>query len=320
MLERQVGGSWERVDAVRQGREGRAEFTAPYSIEGEPVVYRATVVGQGGHPSLSSKPQASDRWGEPDFSDEFDGNALDDTWSNRLQGYLPDSHRACSKADDRAVGVSGGTVKLSVLLDPDRVGDRCASDEGNFAYRLNGHISTEQSRSFLYGYFAARVKFQHRRGQHGAFWLQVKSRAATTGPATQTGSEVDVIEWFGHKHPSGGLTSFVYDYPTEAGRKTGGFVRKPERFGDDWASTFHVFSVEWTPRKYVFRIDGQRSYQTDRGVSGRPEFMILSLLSSDYEIPHLGKDSRLPQTMAVDWVRHWPLSHSGVAPPVGQGS
>ena len=31
---------------------------------------------------------------------------------------------------------------------------------------------------------------------------------------------------------------------------------------------------------------------------------MLSLLSSDYELPKL-KGAPLPQTMSVDWVRHW---------------
>ena len=34
-----------------------------------------------------------------------------------------------------------------------------------------------------------------------------------------------------------------------------------------------------------------------------PEFLILSLLSSDYELPRF--DGELPETMEVDWVRVW---------------
>jgi len=66
-----------------------------------------------------------------------------------------------------------------------------------------------------------------------------------------------------------------------------------------------VFSVEWTPSRYVFRIDGKETFRTSRGVSGRPEFLILSLLSSDYELGYLGGEARLPQSMKVDWVRFW---------------
>ena len=39
------------------------------------------------------------------------------------------------------------------------------------------------------------------------------------------------------------------------------------------------------------------------GISTVPQFPILSLLSSDYELPRF--DGKLPQTMEVDWARVW---------------
>ena len=50
-----------------------------------------------------------------------------------------------------------------------------------------------------------------------------------------------------------------------------------------------MFSVEWSPGGYVFRIDGRETWRTSAGVSRRPEYLILSLLSSDYELPGLGR-------------------------------
>ena len=69
-------------------------------------------------------------------------------------------------------------------------------------------------------------------------------------------------------------------------------------------SGYHVFSVEWSPEGYVFRIDGDTTYRTDKAVSARTQFLILSLLSSDWELPELDR-SLLPATMSVDWVRVW---------------
>ena len=40
------------------------------------------------------------------------------------------------------------------------------------------------------------------------------------------------------------------------------------------------------------------------GVSGVPEYLILSLLSSDWELPRI-KTEELPTTMKIDWVRIW---------------
>ena len=65
-----------------------------------------------------------------------------------------------------------------------------------------------------------------------------------------------------------------------------------------------MFSVEWTPQAYIFRIDGQETWRTRKGVSGQPQYPILSLLASDYELSYM-KDRQLPQHMYVDWLRIW---------------
>ena len=36
-----------------------------------------------------------------------------------------------------------------------------------------------------------------------------------------------------------------------------------------------------------------------------PQYPILSLLSSDYELKNLGGEDRLPQHMYVDWMAMW---------------
>ena len=69
-----------------------------------------------------------------------------------------------------------------------------------------------------------------------------------------------------------------------------------------------MFSVEWNPSGYIFRIDGQETGRINKGVSGVPEYPILSVLSSDYELaklPDRDEKKNLPQTMHVDWIRTW---------------
>ncbi len=62
--------------------------------------------------------------------------------------------------------------------------------------------------------------------------------------------------------------------------------------------------MEWTPKEYVFRIGGRVVWRTDEGVSDVPEFLILSMLSSDFELPMVGTDPE-PRTAEVDWVAFW---------------
>jgi beta-glucanase (GH16 family) len=75
-------------------------------------------------------------------------------------------------------------------------------------------------------------------------------------------------------------------------------------YGSDWTGSYHVFSVEWTPTEYVFRIDGRETLRTSAGVSQTEEYLILSLLVSNFESLRITPDA-LPQKMDVDWVRVW---------------
>ena len=124
----------------------------------------------------------STAWGDPGFVDEFAGGALSGAWEHRIQFHNPWGGRSCSKGDPSAVAVGDGALRLSVLPD---VAEAAASGpcytndgEGNnlgdvpYAYRLNGHVSTQQSADFQYGVAAARMRFPRDRGQHAAFWLQ----------------------------------------------------------------------------------------------------------------------------------------------------
>jgi beta-glucanase (GH16 family) len=307
-LQVQRGLSWRWVDSVRQDRDGRAQFAARASLDGRPLTYRVKAVPRRGLDAIVSQPVTTERWLTPTWTDEFSGTALAPGWNHRGQAYEPKSLRRCSKGDPSAVQVRNGAVRLSVIKDRTRT-TRCRARlngkvVGKFAYRLQGHIGTEGAFSFRYGVAAARVKFHRSRGQHGAFWMQPVGGMYPGGP----GHEIDVIEYFGDDHPRGGLGTFIHRYEGDRVVKTGARMTKFASFlrsrRDGWSKNFHVFSVEWTPRMLVFRIDGKETYRIRGGISTAHQYPILSILASDYEIPRM-KDRRLPQHMYVDWVRVW---------------
>ncbi len=307
VLEAKDGGSWNEVGTAEQDDAGHVEFVLPEG-SGNGVTYRVTGSG------ATSVTIAGDQWGEPDFEDEFDGSALSDDWLTRGEGfYNPEGLRACSAASSDAADVSDGTLGLSVILDPDRTDEQCAAKKGNgeaagkFSYRLNGQVMTN-NHFFKYGVLAARIKFQEKQGQHGSLWMLPAISESTTDSGLG-GSEIDVIEFFGDGVKNGGLASFIYKLTEDGSEKVGGQLPDPDQYlagkGDSWFEDYHVFSVEWTPQEYIFRIDGQETFRTSEGISHQPEFPILSLLSSDYELQHLGGDKNLPQTMNVDWLKFW---------------
>jgi len=293
-----AGDGWDEVDEQETDADGRVSLTSRESGD------LHVVVGDGedaigAEVSTDDAPAAT-------FTDDFDEDSVDrpdGNWRTRDQGYI--GVRTCSRASADAAEVADGVLELSVTEDPEREGDECQlpGRRKKFPYRLNGHVGTEGAHAFTYGFAAARIRTQAARGQHAAFWLQAVGGQKEGGPE-QGGAEIDVIEYFGDDHPEGGLTSFTYFLDEDGEKQTvGGWLPDHERLGDDWAEQFHVFSVEWTPDEYVFRIDGQVTQRLEGPTSGVPEFLILSLLSSDYELPRF--DGELPESMEVDWARVW---------------
>ena len=290
------GDDWTSVSEQETDADGEVALTTR-----TPGVLHV-VVGEGeeavgAEVSTDDAPEAS-------FTDDFDRDTVDEadgTWHTRDQGHV--GVRMCSRADPRGAEVTDGVLRLSVLDDPAKGECRLPGRRKQFPYRLNGHVGTEGVYGFTYGFAAARIKAQSARGQHAAFWMQAVG-GQSAGGARTGGAEIDVMEYFGDGHPEGGLTSFAY-WLDEDGRKqtAGGWVRDLDQYGEGWAEQYHVFSVEWTPEEYVFRIDGKVTHRLEGETSGRQEFLILSLLSSDYELPRF--NGELPEHMHVDWARVW---------------
>jgi beta-glucanase (GH16 family) len=286
-------GDWAAVESTPLDKDARATFSTPADVR--PRQEMRVVAGDG---AVASSPFTSKGW-KLGFDDEFTGFDLDQTkWNYRQLGIQSgDSGRSKSESSADAVAVENGALKLSTLQNP--------ASPGSY---LNGHVGTENTYSFTYGVSAARIKFQKPSGMHGSFWMQSPIFGSVPGDAKASGTEIDTVEYFGSEYQQGGLASFTY-YLDQASQKvkTGGMVPQASQalaHDDAWWKKYHVFSVEWTPEHYVFRVDGVETLRMTTGISGVPEFLVLSLLSSDWELKDLD-ESTLPATMKVDWVRVW---------------
>lgn len=308
VLEQLNGTSWKKVGTAKQEKSGRAYFSAAISKGGQPLTYRVTAQKYKGlKKTTSSNTDDTARWLTPSFSDEFSGSTLSSYWGMRGQDYEPTSKRYCSKGDPKAVKVAGGALRLSVIKDKSAKGKCLAKSrklKKKISYRLNGHVGTKDGYTFRYGVAAARIKMHKSQGQHSSFWLQP---VGENHPGSD-GHEIDVIEYFGDKHPQGGLTSFIHWYKGKRLIKTGSWIKDSKSFlknkKDGWSKNYHVFSVQWTPKSITMYIDGKETWRTSARVSKTQQYLILSLLASDYEALEM-KDSKLPQSMYVDWVRVW---------------
>jgi beta-glucanase (GH16 family) len=154
------------------------------------------------------------------------------------------------------------------------------------------------------------VKFDKNTGAHGSFWIQsTQANRPDYGPA-EDGAEIDVIEYFGKAFNQGDVYSFIHYFAKGATKSTKvpagplTSARPLMANKDEWGDRYHVFSVEWTPTAYVFRIDGRTTLRLTSGVSRVPEFLILSMLSSGWELERMNR-ATLPNSTEVDWVRVW---------------
>ena len=302
-LERQTRRGWKAVDAEPEDGWGSVSFSPA------PGTYRARTTSAG-RTWVTGKVTMS-RW-TPAFEDTFSGDALDaSVWNDQKREhesvYAP---RTCARVDPAARRVGDGVLHLGVALDPARAGLPCsyatARTSGTSPYLLNTQVATEFTRSFRHGVVAARIKPQRAKGMHSAFWMLPVGTTYVDG-VPSAGTEIDVMEFFGetgrgteavgaHVHyyePGWSKVSLGDTFPT---------TRSALGKGRSWWDEFHVFSVEWTPNAYVFRVDGREYYRETRAVSQAEQYLVLSALTADYELGEL-TTADLADTAQVDWVR-----------------
>lgn len=227
------------------------------------------------------------------WNDEFDGSELDlKKWQYRYLGK-----RENAVISKEAISLDGkGHLRLTTFKKGDDL--------------LTGMIGTQPTFQQKYGYFEARIQFQKQQGHHGAFWLQSPNYGKVLNDPGACGAEIDIIEFFGsgRSDRGAGITVHWNPYP-----KTDKETLKPaldpilgkkpaNSPGKELCDDFHVYGLLWTKKEYVFFIDDKEFFRTAKGLSHQPQYIVLSLLSSDWERKRL-EEAKLPDAMLVDYVR-----------------
>ena len=318
LLQRREGTGWVRVGQAAQDVSGTADFTAPtVGADGGVATYRAVAQPIRGNRWTTTRVSTSAVAARDYtllFEDTFEGTELDPAkWSDQLKDTVEGavaSNRKCSRISPSTRTVGEGVLRLGVAVDPTKVGQMCEWNDtkgatGLHPYMWNTQVMTRGKFQFRYGYAAARMKVQQAKGMHSAFWLQPHD--IPHGPPV-LGTEIDVMEFFGDTGKrTNGIASFVHWYENDQHLQRGRIVAESSRFrveGKQWWDNFHVFSVEWTPEAYIFRVDGREFHRETLAVSQAPEYLLLSMLTGDYEYKNLTPDE-WDQTAQVDWVRVW---------------
>ena len=302
-LERKTAKGWRPYATATEDKWGSAAFSPRRGV------YRATTTS-GGRQWVTGTVTTT-RW-TPEFEDTFSGAGLDPAvWNDQKREhesvYAP---RTCARVDPAARRVQDGVLHLGVAADPARTGLPCNyvsnGTPGTSTYMLNSQVATEYTRSFQHGIVAARIKPQRAKGMHSGFWMLPTGTKYVDGvPAG--GTEIDVMEFFGENgRGTETIGSHVHYYEADWQKVTLGdsfaSARRSLGSGRSWWDEFHVFSVEWTAHEYIFRIDGREYYREAKAVSQVPQYLVLSNLTSDYELANLTADE-FGDSAQVDWVR-----------------
>ncbi len=255
-----------------------------------------------------AEPPANKHW-KLIFSDEFDGNQLDESkWSRSAGGEAFCWNGAKGRISEDCAAVDGqGHFVIKVTRDADGT------------YRFHHGIQTKGKFQHTYGYYETRARFSREPGWWGAVWLY----GVEVGPNPfKMGQEIDMFEDFNKPKKKNDFAHNVhFDAQLESamennkrvGKLDGDILYRVSRGTNvvvDFWNDFHVVGVEWTPLEYVFYCDGKETFRLDYHevpVTTQPMHM---LISGCFRDPNRAKgyqgdyaDAHWPDQLTVDYVR-----------------
>lgn len=252
--------------------------------------------------AVAAESKASDVQWELVWSDEFDGDSLDERkWSYRLGGAYNDEEQYYKKEN---VTVSDGTLKITAKKE--------AVDKYPYT---SGRISTGGNGQDLfatkYGRIEARIKLPEGTGLWPAFWMMPKDSIYGGWPLS---GEIDIMEARGRVTDEVNGTLHFGQSGSDKKSLGGSYT-----FADGTDITdYHVYAIEWSENEIIWFVDDVEFYRTsnwytmsDDGVLADypapfdQEFYIILNLAvggtyDNYQVP---SESELPATMEVDYVR-----------------
>lgn len=223
------------------------------------------------------------------WSEEFEGNTLDETkWSHEI-GYIR-NHELQYYTD----GGHNTFLKNSCLV----LQGRKEPFEG-FEY-TSASIHTAGKAEFLYGRIEMRAKLPEGQGIWPAFWTLGADFAKAGWPEC---GEIDMMEMIGGEgdnriyatlhYPGSSLNEISHEASLQEGR-----------FCDD----FHVFGIDWSEDEICWAVDGIIFCRLDirkKPAFHKKHFLILNLAIGGDWPGAPDTTTVFPQEYRVDWVRYY---------------
>jgi beta-glucanase (GH16 family) len=242
------------------------------------------------------------------WSDEFDGRFLDHakwTASDDCRGG-GNGERQCYTPRADNVAVAGGVLRLTARRQRVTV-PALPVRMGGGPHRLvtrgysSGQVHTSGKASFRYGRIEVSARMPAGQGLWSAIWLLPEHD--NYGPYPLSG-EIDIAEGVnlgvGRRSEIHGATH--HGVRLAANRQVGGRTSLAD------PTDFHVYALDWTPRRMIWSVDG-RTYHSQR--RRRPFdqrfYLILNLAVGGGWAERSGRGgvdtAALPADLLIDWVR-----------------
>lgn len=187
---------------------------------------------------LSASQIHSETW-KMVWDDEFDGNQIDETKWNFVQGgggYGNNELQNYTNRTDNA-RVEDGQLVIEARKE----------NFGGNSY-TSAKLTTEGKGDWTYGKFEIRAKMPSGQGIWPAIWMMPSDESLYSGwPAS---GEIDMMELLGHQ-PNKIYGTLHYGVPHGSSQGT---YTLPG--AENFADRFHTFTVEWEPGEFRYYVDG----------------------------------------------------------------
>jgi beta-glucanase (GH16 family) len=233
------------------------------------------------------------------FDEEFNGSTLDTNKWYAMQGVDFHSGIECFVPSAETIGVANGALRLTINRAARAF--RCGNRTTRF---YSGMVTSAGHFGQAYGRFDIRAMLPTGPALQSALWLYPLH---TIGPWPTSG-EIDIAELFG-LYPGQVLPHLHYLAPN--GRKAPGTWCDIANAG----TTYHTYSVEWTPTSFRFLYDGQTCFTFSGWIPHRPQLnpapfdkpFSINLTLAMAKAQRFGSVAHTawPSSLYVDYVRVW---------------
>ena len=230
------------------------------------------------------------------WSEEFNYSGLPDStkWSYETggSGWGNNELQYYTKADSSTARVANGLLYLTAV--------KQKKENRNYT---SARLITEKKAAWKYGKIEVRARLPRGRGLWPAIWMLGENHRTAGWPEC---GEIDIMEHVGYEKDTilGTIHTGKYNHilNTQKGKKI--WIDRPYE-------GFHVYSIDWTPEKIDFLLDGKVYYTVvnEHKTVGewpfdQPFFLILNIVvGGNLGGKHGVDESVFPATMEVDYVR-----------------